>query len=193
VTAPVPLTCPKCQAALPLEADPAPAQACPSCARPIERLVFPAYYRPPAIGKAAQTLLTTEDASCFYHPQSRAQVPCDLCGRFLCALCDVELQGKHLCPSCLDAGGKKKRIRNLENERVLYGGTASLLALLPMILFWPLTIITGPIAVFLAIYGWRKPRSLVRPGTFSFIVAILFGLAQTILWILVIAGATKVL
>lgn len=148
----------------------------------MEGLIFPAYHRPVATGKAAEALVAAEDAGCFYHPQSRAQVPCDLCGRFLCALCDVELQGQHFCPACVTAGRKKKQIRHLDDSRVLYGGMACIIALLPLIIFWPLTMITGPIAVFLAIYGWRKPQSLTSKGRFSYVIALIFGLAQIAVW-----------
>jgi hypothetical protein len=147
-------------------------------------VIFSAYHRPLAPGKSAEALVAPEDAGCFYHPQSRAQVPCDLCGRFLCALCDVELQGQHLCPACLDTGRKKKKIRELDGDRVLYGGVAFMVALLPLIFFWPLTVVTGPLAVFIAIYGWRKPRSFVRTEYSSYLLAILLGLGETAGWLL---------
>jgi hypothetical protein len=187
---PAPLSCPKCRADLPVPLGlPGAPTVCPACARPVEGLVFDAYHRPPAVGKTAEALVSTEDAGCFYHPSSRAQVPCDICGRFLCALCDVELQGQHLCPACLNTGARKKRVRNLDSDRLIYGGLASMLAILPIILFWPLTIITGPLAIFIAIYGWKKPRSLVSGGgTASFVIAILIGLLQVLAWIAVFVG-----
>lgn len=184
------LSCPKCRVDLLLDqlaplGQPAP---CPSCARPLEGLVFPALHRPQASGKQAEALIAAEDAGCFYHPQSRAQMPCDACGRFLCALCDVELQGQHLCPNCLDSGRKKKTIRTIDDGRILYGGMASITALLPLVIFWPLTILTGPLAVFLAIYGLRKPRSITGHGWMSFIVAIVFGLGETLAWLFFFAS-----
>jgi len=154
----------------------------------VEGIVFPAYFRPPAEGRAAEALVSAEDAGCFYHPQSRAVVPCDACGRFLCALCDVELQGQHLCPACVNSGRKKKRIRELDNERLLYGGIAFLMALLPMLVLWPVTIVTSFVAIGIAVYGWRKPRSLVGSGRGSGVLAIVLGLLQIGLWALVAFG-----
>ncbi len=135
--------------------------------------------------------MAVEDAGCFYHAQSRAQVPCDLCGRFLCALCDVELHGQHFCPGCVNTGKKKKQIRNLDTDRLLYGGIALMIALLPVLLFWPLTIITGPLAIFVAVYGWNKPPSLTGTGRGSAIVAIVLGLLETAAWILLFLGLFK--
>jgi len=194
VTTPAPLTCPKCQADL--KDDLAPIgtpKACPSCSRPVEGLIFPSYYRAPSAGKTAEALVATEDAGCFYHPQSRAQVPCDACGRFLCALCDVELQGEHLCPTCLSSGHKKKKIRNLDEGRILYGGMAVAVSLLPLLIFWPLSLITGPLSVFIGIYGWRKPQSITGSRRLSYIVAIILGLAQTGVWTLFAVKAFKII
>lgn len=188
MTTQTPLACPKCRADLKDDlAPPGAPRNCPACARPLEGLIFPAYYRPIATGKAAETLIAMEDAGCFYHPQSRAQVHCDLCGRFLCALCDVELVGQHLCPACVNARHKKKQSSQFDSDRMLYGGVACLVAIVP-IFVWPFTIITGPLAVFLAIWGWRKPRSVTGSGQASLIIALLIGLIECGLWGLGLVG-----
>src|SRR5438128_1733856 len=77
---------------------------CPSCASLLQVEIFSAFFRPLAQGRPGETLLVETESSCFYHPQKKAVVPCDACGRFLCALCDCELQGKHFCPACLETG-----------------------------------------------------------------------------------------
>src|SRR5580765_4769226 len=80
---------------------------CPYCDAPLQVEIFPAFFRPIAAGANAEALMLEGEASCFYHPQKKAVRPCDGCGRFLCALCDCELQGEHFCPACLEGGGKK--------------------------------------------------------------------------------------
>jgi len=154
-------------------------------------MVFEAHDRPPLPGKFADALIAPEDAGCFYHPESRAQAPCDVCGRFLCALCDIHLQGQHICPTCLNSGRKKRKIHSLENERVMYGGLASVLAIVPLILFWPVTLITGPLAVVIAIYGWRKPQSITGARRLSYVTAIVFGLGETAGWAVIITYLFK--
>src|SRR5271166_5060845 len=72
---------------------------CPGCGLRVQVVVFPATKRTQA-GALPETLGGEAEASCFYHPESRAAVPCDECGRFLCRLCDLEVEGRHLCPSC---------------------------------------------------------------------------------------------
>jgi hypothetical protein len=158
---------------------------CPSCHKPIKIDVFPALFRGVQPGKAGDALID-DQASCFYHPQKKAVVPCDNCGRFLCALCDVEFGDKHLCPSCLEAGKTKGKIINLERQRVMYDSTALALALFPIITIW-FTLITAPIALYLAIRHWNSPMSIVRRTKIRFVLAIALAGLQIIAWAIGIA------
>ncbi len=193
MTTPVPLSCPRCRAHLEHElAAPGTPRPCPSCERPLEGLIFSAYDRPPIAGKSAEAVVAAEDAGCFYHPQSRAQEACDICGRFLCALCDVELLGRHVCPGCVSSARRKKHDLNLDGDRMLYGGVALMIAALPVLLFWPVTLITGPLAVFVALYGWNKPQSLTGAGRSRYVTAIVLGFAETAAWGVFLASLFKV-
>jgi hypothetical protein len=144
------------------------------------------------VPKSVEALIAAEDAGCFYHPQSRAQQVCDICGRFLCALCDVDLRGRHVCPGCVNSARGKKQISHLDGDRVLYGGMAMVIAVLPLLIMWPLTIITGTLAVCIALYGWNKPQSLTGSRRWIFVVAIILGLAEIILCGLFYANIFKV-
>ncbi len=153
---------------------------CPSCHAPITIDAFPALFRGLQPGEEGETLMG-DQASCFYHPQKKAVIPCDHCGRFLCALCDVELGGKHLCPGCLESGKKKGRILNLDRHRVLYDGVALRIAVFPMITIW-LTIVTAPMALYLAVRHWKSPTSLVRRTKTRFILAMALAGLQILAW-----------
>jgi hypothetical protein len=152
---------------------------CPSCHVPLKIDVFPALFHGVQAGKAGEPLID-DQASCFYHPQKKAVVPCDQCGRFLCALCDVEFGGKHLCPSCLETGKQKGKIINLEHHRVLYDSTALILAVFPLLFLVTIifsimvffTVLTAPAALYLAIRHWNSPMSIVRRTKVRFILAI---------------------
>jgi hypothetical protein len=158
---------------------------CPSCSVPIKIDVFPALLRGLEPGKAGDSLVD-DQASCFYHPQKKAVVPCDQCGRFLCALCDIEWGRKHLCPGCLETGKKKGKIINLERHRVLYDATALRLAFYPILIFW-FTLVTAPVALYLAIRHWNSPTSIVRRTRIRFVLAITLSSLQILAWIFVIA------
>src|SRR5271157_324006 len=88
---------------------------CPSCGTPLQIEVFPALFRKISTGQSAQPVLVEGESSCFYHPQKKAVIPCAGCGRFLCALCDCELNGQHFCPACIETGKSKGKIKSLEN------------------------------------------------------------------------------
>lgn len=142
---------------------------------------FPAMARPDAPVQAGRTLLAGDEASCFYHPHKQAVIACEECGRFLCALCEVELSGRRLCPGCIKAGQSKRKIKNLENRCVLYDDLALSLALLPLLFFY-LTLLTAPVALFLALRHWNSPRGILPRTRIRYVLAILFSGAQLAGW-----------
>src|SRR4051812_591932 len=105
-----PIACPACQTPWPLPAtDASFSYSCPGCLRPAVVAVFPALGQRAAQAALPEKLVVEGDASCFYHADKRAVVPCSACGRFLCALCDVVVGERHLCPGCIETGRAKGR------------------------------------------------------------------------------------
>jgi hypothetical protein len=154
---------------------------CPACGAPLQIEVFPALFRKTGSGQSGEAILVEGESSCFYHPQKRAVRPCDGCGRFLCALCDCELRGQHLCPACLEAGRTKGKIKSLDNERTLYDNIALALAIYPMVIFY-FTLITAPMALFVAIRYWKSPQSILRRTKIRYISAGAIALLQITGW-----------
>jgi hypothetical protein len=178
--------CPRCHA--PVAEDllnrPEPAP-CPVCAAELQVEIFPALFRSSAPGREGEVLLMEGESSCFYHPEKKAVRPCDACGRFVCALCDCDLRGAHYCPACVEAGATRGRIKNLETRRVQYDSVALGVAIIPIITVY-FTIFTAPVALFIAIRYWNKPRSLVRRTRLTGVAAIILALAQMGVWTVVI-------
>lgn len=154
---------------------------CPVCAAPLQVEIFPALFRPLAHGRDGEALMVETESSCFYHPQKKALRSCQACGRFLCALCDCELNGEHFCPACLEVGRKKGKIKSLENQRTLYDSIAFALALYPLIFFY-LTFVTAPMALYLALRRWNAPRSIVHRTRIRLVLAIVLSVAQIAGW-----------
>ena len=111
------VACTKCRTPLPpVLYNTRDLRACPSCRTKLQVEVFPAVLRPPGPGSAGEAVVMDGEATCFFHATKRAVVPCDSCGRFLCAVCDVEMNGEHLCSLCIESGKKKGRIRDAARE-----------------------------------------------------------------------------
>jgi hypothetical protein len=174
--------CPKCQAWL-LEGvfNQPEMSPCPACGVPLQVEVFPALFRRINPGQSGEAIMVEGESSCFYHPQKKAVLPCQGCGRFLCALCDCELNGQHFCPACLEAGKTKGKIKSLENQRTLYDSIALSLAIYPLLIFY-FTLVTAPIALFVAIRYWNAPRSLVRRTKIRSVAAIVLATMQIAGW-----------
>jgi len=174
-----PLTaCPKCRAWLLDDVFNRQEMApCPSCGAQLQIEAFPALFRKIDPGQSAEPVMLEGESSCFFHPQKKAVVPCAGCGRFLCALCDCQLDGQHLCPTCLDTGMSKGKITALDKQRTRYDTIALGLALAPILIFY-FTLITAPMALFVAIRYWKAPRSLVRRNSIRFILAIIVALCE---------------
>jgi|YelNatPaOPRAMG01_1025707.scaffolds.fasta_scaffold08692_4 hypothetical protein len=183
----VPVACPVCKVPWPSEPEVLGAlRACPACGREVYVALFPAFRHGPPRGVSPEPVLVEGEAACFQHPDKRAVVPCAECGRFMCALCDVELQGRHLCPSCLEAGQRKGAFTALETRRTLWDSAALLVAILPLVLCWPTTVLTAPGAIVLGIVSFYRPGSLVRRSRLRAWMAIGLGVVQIGLWMLVL-------
>ncbi len=174
--------CPQCQAWL-LDGvfNQPELSPCPACGVPLRVEVFPALFRRFNPGQSGETIMVEGESSCFYHPQKKAVLPCQGCGRFLCALCDCELNGQHFCPACLETGKTKGKIKSLEDQRTLYDGIALSLAVYPMLIFY-FTIVTAPVALFVAIRYWNAPRSIVHRTKIRCVAAIVLALMQMAGW-----------
>jgi hypothetical protein len=178
------IECFKCGWVLPPEAFNTPRETvCPACAAAHQVTAFPALYRPPEPAATGEHLLVDGESGCFYHPQKKAVIPCDGCGRFLCPLCEVEFAGRRLCPACIQAGKEKKKIKNLENQRMLYDDLALSLAIVPLVTVY-LTFIGAPVALYLAIRHWNTPSSIIPRTKWRNVLAILISGAEICGWAL---------
>jgi hypothetical protein len=183
------LVCPKCRREVPLAlANTGRPYPCGGCGQQVILDVFPAAWR--TMGRGNTGPAGEGVASCFFHDERPAETACDGCGRFLCALCDVPVGRLHLCPECLESRNRWGARQGLVNERIPWDRVALALALWPVVLVvtWVFTLVTAPGALFLVVWGWRQPGSLVGRSWLRFTIAGLLASAQIALWILFIGG-----
>ena len=169
--------CPKCK--VPLEGiEEAGEGVCGGCATVFQYTLFPARQRPKPVARAARSI--EGDATCYFHAQNQAAAICDDCGRYLCVVCEIPSEDqRRLCPPCVAT--RRKKVPQKADEVIVYDSIALSIALIP-VLIWPFTLVTAPAVLGVVIYGWKKPRSLVRPGSGRFIWAIIIALIEIVAW-----------
>jgi hypothetical protein len=171
---PVQLACPKCRSLWPAGFESAAkAQSCPGCGTETLARSFPALHRTPAQGRVGEPAVAEGEATCFFHPQKRAAVPCDACGRFLCALCDCEIGDQHLCPGCLEGGARKQRVHSLEQARTRWDYLAWTALIVPSLLTCGFALpIVSVVVLVLAIWKRKAPPGLVGNSALNLKLAI---------------------
>jgi hypothetical protein len=161
-------------------------ELCPGCGVPVRADVFNAFLRRDDLAPNAESILEQGQAECFYHPGKQAEVPCSACGRLLCAVCRVDMEGAPLCMRCLQSGRDKQKIPTLQNQRVLYDEIAFVLSFWPMFFIFP-TLLTAPAAIYFAIRHWRMPAGVLPRKWVKNGIALLLAALQCVGWITFIA------
>jgi hypothetical protein len=77
----------------------------------------------------------------------------------------------------------------LVTGRTLYDHVALVLATLPVLTIW-LTLVTAPMAIYMALRHWNSPSSLLRRSRIRFVLAIILGALQIAGWLAVVASRT---
>ena len=154
---------------------------CPECGAYSIVRVFPALFYSQT-GPVTTEPAAEGEAACFDHPGKRAVAACGHCGRFVCQLCAVEFKDGIWCPSCFTAGDYSAKTVAFENSRTLYDSIALMAAVAPLLL-WPLTAISAPIALFVAVRYWRRPLGLSRRVRWRSALAILMAMGEIAGWV----------
>ena len=155
------VTCPSCNG------DVAPVetktgwQSCPYCEKRLQIRVW-AVVRQNTSAVAA----LSDQATCFFHPDKAFQACCQRCGRFVCALCDLQLGAEHVCPTCFERGRADSGVEAGKGEwrhrDVLYDSIAVTVGW-GWVLVWPMILPAVPIAIFLHVKYRKAPRSYLIP------------------------------
>ena len=177
-----PLRCDVCDAAISEDAINRPEPVvCARCGAPARVHVFRAMFEKTQAGTTPQAVQLDDESNCFYHPKKKAVLPCDHCGRFLCALCEIEIHGRHFCSGCVEQGATDGRMTELKPEYIHYDSIALGLAVLPIIFLWP-TLFTAPAALYFVVRYWKRPLSILPRRRWRFLVAALLAGMQVTAW-----------
>lgn len=155
------LICPHCLQDIPADSE---WQSCPYCQKQMQVRIWPAVRR-----NASATNALSDQATCFFHPDKAFQACCQRCGRFVCALCDIQLGAEHVCPTCFERGRADSAGADTSagkgewrHRDVLYDSIAST-AGWAWIIIWPLFVLALPSVIFLHVKYRKAPRSYLIP------------------------------
>jgi hypothetical protein len=152
------LICPHCSVDIPADSQ---WQSCPHCQKRLQVRLWPV-----ARQTSNAATAVSDQATCFFHPEKAYQACCQRCGRFVCALCDLQLGAEHVCPACFERGRADSGIEASQAEwryrDVLYDSIALTVGW-AWILFWPVVIAAVPTLIFLHVKYRKAPRSYLIP------------------------------
>jgi len=153
------LSCPSCAGEfVPVDTG---LQSCPYCDKRLQIRVWPVVRQ----NNNAATALSHQ-ATCFFHPDKAFQACCQRCGRFVCALCDLQLGVEHVCPTCFERGraesGSEAGKAEWRYRDVLYDSIAVTVGW-GWILVWPSIVAALPTVIFLHLKYRKAPGSYLIP------------------------------
>jgi len=141
------LRCLGCERPLPLRVLDGALTTCEICSAKVQVTPFPALVRDLRQGAKAEQLLSDEASCC----------------RFLCSLCDLEIEEEHLCSNCLSYGRSEGKLEEVKNSHFCADQLIMLTAALPLLMF-PITVFTAPLTLGMLIYFRKAPESPIRGG-----------------------------
>jgi hypothetical protein len=178
-----PVRCPQCSELIELsESGPTRGETtCPRCTASVEFEWFPALAR--GIESGGSGVLSLPDqASCFSHADKRAEAACDECGRYMCALCEIRVGARKLCPTCFERGSRDVPAARAVRFRILYAHVGVFVAL-GSLLFVLFAVVGAPIAIGLGVFGLCRPGSITGRRAFvAASVAIVIGLVELLVF-----------
>ena len=136
-------------------------QTCPFCQKRLQIKLWAALRQ-----NTSAAVAMPDQATCFFHPDKAFQACCQRCGRFVCALCDLQLGAEHVCPTCFERGradsGENAAKAEWRYRDVLYDSIAVTVGW-GWIIIWPVFVVALPIAIFLHVKYRKAPRSYLIP------------------------------
>lgn len=161
-------------------------QECPSCHTKQSALVFPAIRGILAASPQGIPVAPDGFASCFFHSGKPASIPCDNCGRFLCDLCDLKIDERHLCTLCLQTAQEEKASPSAKSVTVTKERTFLPQNLAMILTFYmPVSIVglyiiflTAPAAAYVSVRYWNHPGGIQQRGRWRLVACLVVALAQ---------------
>ena len=159
--------CPRCRAALPEERLHDGANVCLSCLGDFEARVF----HPPQ--RSARVLQLAHSGpeggvSCANHARNAAVAACDRCGLLICSLCQLDVEGGKLCPSCFERLSQEEASDTTRTRFRDYGSLAGIWAFGG--LFFSAFLLGIPLGIISIYYGIKALRHRESRSSLLFVI-----------------------
>jgi hypothetical protein len=191
------LACPRCEGPMEVSAlMPGAATMCFACRTAVHVLVFPralAYRSSGEAGPPSQP----EQARCYFHEERTAEAPCQACGRFVCQLCQVEIEGRRLCPECFNRRADDGSLLSMRTREVRHDSLAAQLGWvwIPFVTFLIPLPVCAISVLYLTIRYYKEPsRSVIPRRPWRFWLGIAGGVVAPLagaVWIAYIIAAVR--
>jgi hypothetical protein len=162
-----------------------PALACPNCSNVFEAVRFD----PPPLSLLVAELGTTGPEGgqpCGLHSRNAAIAGCERCGAFVCALCEVNVDDRTLCPGCFDRLAGEDLLPGIRPSFKNYPGLAGLAAGLGCLVYF-FSIFFGPLAIYYGVRGLRqKDRMKESDAVVGLWAALILGIFETLIGLVLI-------
>ena len=169
--------CPHCGGPLLVELLTAGEQRCIACTRGFEATPF----SPPAARLVVAGVAEAGPGGavpCAQHAGNAAVANCSRCGVFMCALCEVRIDGRELCPACFDRLAAEGVLPSARGRLRNYRGLAFIMGLGGCGLY-VFGLLTGPLTLYFAVQAQRQRRRLRETdGLATVVLAFVLGLLQ---------------
>lgn len=156
-------------------------RVCRKCGTSHEGRLYPALFRKKPEEIFESKLVAGSDASCFHHPAKQAEVACESCGRFLCSVCDIPFEGKHLCSSCFSSERDKGNFSEWDAERKCPGSIALFFVIVSFLIPW-FALIVIPGVILYVCMNWKAKGSIVRTSKWRLVLALVLVLIQFLVY-----------
>lgn len=132
---------------------------CGQCGAEYEGAFFAVAPRYRTHTEEASSVHDASEAQCFFHPGMEAVEVCSVCGRMVCALCDIEQSSGHICPECIN-DRRRSDVDGVPRRCCAYMQAAWGLLLLN----WLIPVIPACFALVYAVAGLRNRDYCRSPG-----------------------------
>jgi ribosomal protein L37AE/L43A len=153
--------CPRCRTPLELGQISDGAVTCRSCGRGYEARIFRPVTRAASVPQLAHAG-PEEAGACANHPRNAAVTNCGRCGIFICALCQLEVDGSTYCPACFERLAQEGSLESAKTSFRDYGSMAVFSALIGA--FFSFLILGIPLGLLALYYAYRGFRTRKESG-----------------------------